>query len=85
MPPSPVGPHDWPRSGADLLLNVRKTPSGERSRNEGMAWYSSRPLQNYKLYSTEVRYVRRGVVGVQQIHTKIFYMFVASEGSLEQA
>jgi hypothetical protein len=36
-----------PRSGADLLLNVHKTPS----RKEGMAWFSSRPLPSLWWYT----------------------------------
>jgi hypothetical protein len=40
----PDGPHHLPRPGADLLLNVHKTPSWAVSRKEGKAWYSGRPM-----------------------------------------
>ncbi len=30
--------------GADILLNVHKTPSWATSRKEGMAWFSGRPM-----------------------------------------
>jgi hypothetical protein len=40
----PEGPHHLSWSGADLFLNVHKTASWATSRNEGVAWYSSRPV-----------------------------------------
>jgi hypothetical protein len=39
-----------PRSGADLLLDVLKTPSRATWRKEGMAWYSSRPMPSLSGY-----------------------------------
>ncbi len=36
MPPSLTGPHHLPLSGADLLLNVQKTPSCATSCKEDM-------------------------------------------------
>jgi hypothetical protein len=38
------GSHHLSRSGADLILNVHKTPSCPRWRYRSMAWYSRRPM-----------------------------------------
>ncbi len=44
--------HYLPRSGADLLINVHKSPSWATSRKEGMAWNSSRPMPSLWLALT---------------------------------
>jgi hypothetical protein len=51
----PDGPHHHlPRSGADVLLNVQKTPPWATSRKEGMAWYSSRPMSSLWVWPTRL-------------------------------
>ncbi len=72
MPPALKDPHTTcPSSGADLLLNVHKTPLWAMSHKEGMAWYSSRPMPSLwsqtHLFNIEAIEAKDGTAGQAEL------------------